>query len=283
MMPRRKRSSLLGAACLCALSSAGAADECAATSAIGFADPAKRVEVAAREPGIIARQHVDVGARVTKGDLLAELDKRLGAADVALARARAEAEGRIAAAEARRDQTRRRAEELKRLSRSGAARPFEVAEAGAQLTIAEAELQTVLDERRVARLELESAEVRLALLDVRAPFDGVVEDILRRESELAGAGGDARILTLVETDSLHVEIFAPAACLDDIAIGDVLTVAAVRSGADFSARVRELGGEIDAATGLRGVVLEIRNEKTGLLVGERISLALPPDPRPGER
>lgn len=249
--------------------------DCNIQEATGFTEPAAMVDVAAREPGIVADVKVDPGDRVRTGDVLAELDKTLTLAELNSARGRAEATGRLSVAEAKLDQASRRMAELAKLEKAKATRPLELLTARAELAIAEAELQAARDERHVAEIDALGVEAKLSLLDVRAPFDGVVNEVHRKASELVGAGGDARVVTLFKLDRLHADFFVPFGCIGEIGKGASLNVTLARLDRRIEARVRNLGLEIDAPTGMRRISLEIDNRDYELLGGERLVLELP--------
>jgi RND family efflux transporter MFP subunit len=258
-----------------ALAGPANAQECSLAIASGFTEPAATVEVAAREPGIVATMHVEVGQKVKGGDVLAELDKTMARAEVDGARVRFVAKGRLMVAEAKRDLARRKMSELEKLEKARAVRPLEMIEARAELLVAEAEVEAMLEERRAAEIALASAEARLSLLDIRAPFDGVVSTLHRKPSELVGAGGDARLVTLLSLDKLHADFFVPPACLGRAETGTPLQIRLPREGREVAARVRDLGPDIDAPTGLRRLGIEVDNGDYQLLSGERVELALP--------
>ncbi|WP_198174404.1 efflux RND transporter periplasmic adaptor subunit [Mesorhizobium xinjiangense] len=249
--------------------------DCTLAQAAGFTEPAATVEIAAREPGIVAKVLVEVGDRVKAGEILAELDKTLALAELDSARARAAATGRLEAAEAKFDHASRRSEEIAKLEAARAARPLELIAAKAEMAVARAELRAAKDDLHIAELDAASVEARLSLLDVRAPFDGVVNEVHRDVSELVGASGEARIVTLYELDRLHADFFVPAGCIGDVGKGTILPVKLERQDKSLPARVRNLGVEIDAPTGMRRISIEIDNPDYIYLGGERLVLALP--------
>ena len=260
---------------LCLLTVSGAAAECTPHAVNSFTEPIEKVDVAAREGGIVSRVLVKPGDRVRTGDLLAELDKTIERANVAAAEARADAQGRLNVAEAKQAQAQKKMAEILKLKGSQAVRPLELMQARADLEISKAEVQAAQDDRRDAKLALAQAEARLLLLDIRAPFDGVVDKLYRRESEYVGAGGDPRILSLFNMAKLKADFFLPLECMGNLKRGSNLEVRLVRLKDDFDARVRDIGREIDAPTGLRLVSVEIDNRDYALLGGERVELDLP--------
>lgn len=300
---RRPRRRILACGLALALSvlAAPAAALCPERALQGFAAPSAVVEVSVREPGVLARLDVAVGDRVRAGGLVAALDSRLAAAELEAARARAALEGRLGLARARRDLAERRMAEVDKLRRSGSVRPLEIIEAETAVAAARGELAVAEDERTLARFEVARAEARLAQLELRAPIDGVVDEIHRDPGELAGAG-DPRVVTIIALDPLQLDLYAPAGCLDGLAAGDAVAVAPagsaddaaaapaaasgpvppvpvspapVRPDAVFPAAVRDIGRRVDAPTGLLRLRLDVPNPDGRLRAGDRLALRLP--------
>ncbi len=249
---------------------------CTLEEAAGFTEPSTVAEVAAREPGIVAKVLVEDGDQVKSGQILAELDKRLAQAELDAARARAQSDGQMAVAQAKLDQAKRRMDEIAKLQTSRAVRPLELMTTQAELAIAEAEFQSAQDARRVATIDADVARAKLDLLEVRAPFDGVVKEVHRKVSELVGMGGDARVVTMFELDPLYVDFFVPVGCVGNgTSKGSRLSVHLARLDQTLQAVVRTLDPSIDAPTGMRRITLEIANPDYALLSGERLTLNLP--------
>lgn len=249
---------------------------CTLEEAAGFTEPSTVAEVAAREPGIVAKVLVEDGDQVKSGQILAELDKRLAQAELDAARARAQSDGQMAVAQAKLDQAKRRMDEIAKLQTSRAVRPLELMTTQAELAIAEAEFQSAQDARRVATIDADVARAKLDLLEVRAPFDGVVKEVHRKVSELVGMGGDARVVTMFELDPLYVDFFVPVGCVGNATSkGSRLSVHLARLDQTLQAVVRTLDPSIDAPTGMRRIKLEIANADYALLSGERLTLTLP--------
>lgn len=240
----------------------------------GFTEPTAIVEVASREPGLLAHMHVKPGERVEAGALLAELDKTVAEADADAARSRATASGRVEVAEARNALARERLAEMDKLRRSGAARRLELIAARAEAAITAAEVQAAEDERAGAAADLARAEARLTLFDIVAPISGVVREVHRRVGEFVGAAGDPRVVTLLDDQQLEIDFFAPYPCLIDVSPGMKADMRFGPSGSR-SGEIIELGVEIDAATGLRRIRVAIENTDAAILSGQRAELNVP--------
>src|SRR5690606_33026410 len=140
--------------------------------------PWQRVDLRARLPAFVAERRVDVGDVVAKGDVLV----RLSAPDRVAERAAVEAD--LAAAEARQ----RRLEDAARSE--GAVAPLELESVHGEVASLAARV------RALRELEAE--------LTVRAPFPGVVAARGADVGALVGGGGDAPLVTLVESGRLRV-------------------------------------------------------------------------------
>lgn len=198
--------SLVAAACLggCADQSAPAAPpvdppppntaRAAFVKATGIVKPrvGAEVRVGSRVSGVVRRLHVQVGDRVKKGDLLAELDDRDFVAQRDQASAQLErdlAECRFAEAELRRKRELRDAAVI-------APSEWDVAERA----VAVAEQQVAF-----ARSSLVLAQTQWDYTRITAPIDGVVASVATQEGETVAASFAApTFLTLVDLDRLEV-------------------------------------------------------------------------------
>jgi len=220
----------------------------------------------ARTSGYVLRWNRDIGARVAKGDVLAELDTP-------------EVDQQLAQAIAAREQ---------------AASSLELAKSSAQrweaLRLRDAVSQQELDERRSANLQaqanLAAAEANVQRLQhledfkrILAPFDGVVT---RRNVDVgdlvdAGNGGSARALfTLAQTDPLRVYVYVPQSYANLVRPGDRVTVIqSENEGKAFAGTVARTAGAIDATTRTLQVEVSLPNHDGRLLPGSYVQVELP--------
>jgi RND family efflux transporter MFP subunit len=139
-------------------------------------------ELATRSSGAVRQVTVDVGSRVSRGQVLVVLDPQ-------------DVEARIAAAAAGERQARRYHGRIQALERDGAATGQELDDALARLEMAEAASQEAAAQRAYAVLT--------------APFAGV---IVRRDVDPGDLAIPARpILTLVDPESIEVVVDLPGA------------------------------------------------------------------------
>ncbi len=222
--------------------------------------------IAARAPGYLKRWYKDIGAKVQKGELLAELDTP-------------ETDQQLSQAVAARQQ---------------AASSLELAKSTAvrweSLRQRDAVSQQELDERRSAeaqaRANLAAADAnveRLRQLEnfkrVVAPFSGV---IIRRNVDTgdlieAGSGANGKALfVLAQTDVLRVYINVPQSSAQLIKPGQtvVITQAELR-GQKFQGEVARTSGSIDASSRTMQVEVSLPNKDGTLLPGAFVQVSLP--------
>ena len=162
------------------------------------------VNVGSRISGTVTRLPVEIGERVARGQLLAELDAtalRAQAdemrADVALS------EPRLALAES----TLKRREQLAEKGLTSAE----------DLEIARRDLAVAVAELEATRARLRSAEISLGYTRIVAPINGIVAEVSTREGEtVAAAFAAPNFVTIIDLDRLEV-----LAYVDETDIGQV--------------------------------------------------------------
>lgn len=185
-----------------------------------------RYEISAPVDGYLQRVHLEVGARVRQGEVVARL--RPVPSPVLDPRARAAADARVSQARAALEAARTRVDgaqaaagyaasehdRLRRLYAAGHVSRQALEQAEAQARRLQAELRSARFEVNVARYQLRAAQTALqyagestpgnALLPVRAPVSGVVLAIGRKSEGVIAAGSP--VLTLGDPRSLEVAV-----------------------------------------------------------------------------
>lgn len=219
--------------------------------------------ISARASGYVKRWTRDIGSRVEKGELLAELDTP-------------EIDQQLSQAIATRQQTAASLE----LAKSTVAR-------WESLRAKDVVAQQDLDERRSA---LAQATANLAAADanvqrlqqtedfkrVLAPFAGVITRRNVDVGDLIDAGSGRALFLLAQTDPLRVYIDVPQAYAQLIKPGQpvVVTQAELR-GQSFKGAVARTSGAIDAATRMMQVEVTLPNKDGALLPGAYVQVSLP--------
>lgn len=200
--------------------------------------------------GRLAEARVNVGDRVSAGDVLAVLDTRTMEAQLAAARADA------AAAASQASLARTTLARQEQLVERGHVSAQRLDEAGATARAAEAQAEA-------ARAAARALEVQLELARLDAPFDGVITRRLADEGAVLGPG--APLFHLVEDGVLEFRVGLPAADAARLEPGSVYPLEAGRRSA--SARVRTITGVVDRATRSVEVVLDVEPGQ-GVSAGE---------------
>lgn len=172
--------------------------------------------------------HVEIGDRVQEGQLLATLDDEMPALEVEMARPAAE-------------ETRLQLERAEELKTSGVVTPSEYEE--------------VLFANRRAEAVLKQAENYLARTRVRAPFSGIVSRRYVRVGQIVGEKDPLFRVTAMAP--LRARLLVPEDRIEGFRIGAPVLL---RGTGDrtATARVILVGPTVDAGSGTREVIVELR-------------------------
>jgi RND family efflux transporter MFP subunit len=228
----------------------------------GTLQGAVQAPIAARAAGYVKRWNKDIGSRVEKGDVLAEieapeLDQQVSQADAA----RAQTASAMALAETT-------------VARWEALRKKDVV------------AQQDLDERRAgltqARANLAAADANLQRLRqledfkrVTAPFAGIVTRRNIDVGDLIDTSGKPLFL-LSQTDPLRVYVSVPQAYANLVKTGQPVVVTQVElRDQQFKGQVTRTSGSIDASTRTMQIEVSLPNKDGRLLPGAYVQVALP--------
>lgn len=211
--------------------------------------------------GRIARRLVDVGAVVSRGDVLAELD----GTDQALAVDAAQAA--VAAANA----------EFERAT-SEEARHRELLERGLTTQAAYLSQQTAVrtSKSRVDQVTSDSrlAKQRLGYTRLRAETDGIVTQVLVEAGTVVAAGRP--VLGLAQTSELELEFDIPDARLDQAQVHGTIRFALLGNDTgSYPALIREISPSADPVTRTYQVRASIPEVPPNLRLGMSASVTLP--------
>lgn len=222
----------------------------------------------ARVTGYVRSFAVDIGAKVTKGQVLAELetpdlDQQVRQAEAQLEQAKAN----VVLAEAA----------LKRWKTLFAQNSV----AKQDLDTKQNAYDTAVASQNQAEAYLKQLQETTAFKHVVAPFDGV---ITARNVDLgnlitAGSTGSA-LFEMARPDPLRVTIDVPQAYAGGIKVGDQVTVTQQElSGQKFPARVSLIAGAIDTTTRSQRFELTLPNPNGVLTPGAYVQVSLPLPPK----
>ena len=221
----------------------------------GEVRPLVEAPIYARTSGYVKRWLVDLGAVVTAGDLLAEIDAP--EVDQQLLQARAQLGEANANA---------------RLAKTTAAR-FDTLRKTAAVSAQDKDENDADSANRDATVEAARANVR-RLEDLKnfqrvtAPFDGVITERTTDVGQLITAGNSQPLFRLAQPQTLRVFIRVPQSAAHQIAAGQSADVAFTETpGRTFEAKVVRTAGAIDPASRTLLVELQLDNADGKILAG----------------
>jgi RND family efflux transporter MFP subunit len=227
----------------------------------GTLQGATQAPISARASGYLKRWTQDIGSRVAKGALLAEIDSP-------------EIDQQLIQAVAARDQaasslalSRSTAERWEGLRRKDVVSQQDLEER--RSAVAQAQANVAAAEANVQRLRQLEAFKR-----VQAPFAGVVT---RRNVDVGDLIDSSRpLFTLTQTDPLRVFINVPQAYAQLVKPGQAVTVTqAELRGQSFKGQIVRSAGLIDSSTRTLQVEINLPNREGTLLPGAFVQVALP--------
>ena len=212
-------------------------------SARGLIIAAHQPVISSQISGVIHRISVNEGETFKKGQLLVAFDDDLFRANKEKTKADLEA------ARAKLENTR----QLARLQSVG-----ELA-----VALAEAEL-------RSRQADMQIAEISLKRCLIVAPFNGRLVTSFANEHEALGP--NQKILELVSTDELEIEVLAPSSWLGWLKPGLKFQVESDEGGHKFDAKILTVGAVVDPVSKMVKIRGRVHSDKPGLLPGMTTSV-----------
>ena len=234
----------------------------------GFTEPAQTVDIAAPEPGVLARVMIKEGDQVAPGTVLAQLDNRVLEATRKTSRILASATARMRAAQVQRGLSDMRLRRLQDLAASGSVRGDELAMARAEADKAAAEVAAAEETREYELQRLAEIDARLAERTLTSPLAGVVTRIHHDVGEFIGAGA-MQTVTVVQLDPLHVTLFASAAQSAQFIKGQMTQLLCGPQALAYAATVEFVSPVIEPESGTVRMVLSLANPDHALRSGLR--------------
>jgi len=233
------------------------------------ADEVARIGAPSR--GVIDAIHVSRADTVTKGTIIADLEASEEESEVELARMRAASDIAHRLARAKAETAELNAERLTTLVARNLVPNAEQEAAALEAQMARLEEEEAQYQSRLAELHLNAALAARERKRVRAPFDGVVTDLLISEGELYNE--QHPIAVIARIDPLRVEAYLPAFRRADLGLGQRADVT-LETGGTVRAEITVIDPVLDAATGTFGVQLALPNPEGTILAGQSCTLSL---------
>ncbi|WP_417453797.1 efflux RND transporter periplasmic adaptor subunit [Kiloniella sp.] len=234
--------------------------------------------VAARIAGPVDELVVEVGDKVSKGQIIAQLnaatlkaDRDLAASEVSAAKSKMgtfQARLKLASQELKR---------LERLKKSAAFNKSRYEDAIQNSSIAKAEVSQARADISTAQARLRRAEINLAYTEIKAPYDGV---IMTKETETGSyVTIGAPVVTLLSQESLEIEVDVPARRLAGIKAGMEFTLS-LEDGTPLVAKIRAILPRENPLTRTRPVRLTAQlPNQDNLANNQSITLLVPAGPQ----
>jgi RND family efflux transporter MFP subunit len=235
--------------------------------------PFQEVNVYAKVSGYVREMHVDVGARVKAGDVLAvlevpELENDLQSASAAVERAHQEAARAKAAYEDAHLTYERLSEVIKEQPNLIAQQDIDQASSKDQV------LKAAWDAAESAVREASAHRSKYATLigysKITAPFDGVITQRFADTGSLVGAGTSSSgqaLVRLSQLDPLRLVLPVPASVAPKIRDGAPIDVHVQATNETISGTVSRSSGEVSTATRTMHVEVDVRNPQSRLAPG----------------
>jgi len=195
--------------CLCVLLVVFLAENVAAITLESFLEPDRKVVIVPVNRDIVSKIHVDEGEAVKAGQLLVTLDLGVLNAQHNTAKILASNRGQLDSAQIMVKMRSAQLENLNRLESTGHVRPNELEKSRADQALAEADLLTAKESRKIRQAELKQIEAQIEVKKIRSPIDGVVSRIFKTEGELVGLNDEDALVTVVQPLQLHVVFHIP--------------------------------------------------------------------------
>lgn len=237
-------------------------------------EPQQTVKLSSAVAGVIREVTVDRGDLVKRGQVVARLEAGVEEANLALAQAKATNEAAIKSAEAKLEFLQRKHERTEELVTKKVATAATFEENLANAKMAEQDLRIAELNAQVAQLEVNQSRAVVEQRVLRAPFDGVVTEVLLHPGEYRN--DQSPIVTLAQVDPLRVEVFVPTRFYNQIrneSLAEIEPEAPI--GGTFAATVTVVDRVLDAASGTFGVRLKMPNPEHLLPAGLRCKVRFP--------
>ncbi|TXT25569.1 MAG: secretion protein HlyD [Gallionellaceae bacterium] len=226
-------------------------------------EPTQTVEVRSSVVGVLERVQVRRGDRISKGQVLANIESGAERASVELARFKSEMAGPVSIAENKLEFANRKFKRRRDMNEMNFMAAQERDDAEGEMRLAESELQLAKENRQMARLEFEQQNSLLELRTIRSPFDGVVSDQMLYPGEVVEPNDPKKpILRIAQINPLQVHVILPIALFGKIKHGVQASIFPEQPvNGRYQATVKIVDRLVDAASGTFGVFLELQNSK----------------------
>lgn len=188
-------------------------------TATGTVEPTNQVDISSELSGMVDKVNVDFNDKVTRGEVLAELDSSSLQAKVASSKANVEVQkANLASAEATRSDAQSAYNRAQSLAQNSVASARDLELAKSTLERAKSTIEVAKANIAVANAALEVDEANLAKARIYSPVDGVVLDRSVEPGQIVAASFQAPTLFSIAEDLTHMQLQVD---IDEADIGQV--------------------------------------------------------------
>lgn len=231
-----------------------------------------QVDVAAQREGVVGKILVDIGSRVRKGQLLAELDNRQLSAnrEMAADKVRAiEADGKNWAAQSDIDKADLARSEA--MWKADLITKEQVEHARAKVVSSKFEVERELENAQTARDSMKSIDLEMEKTRIIAPFNGVVARRYVRLGQKVTVGD--RMFWVTEVSPMNVRFTLPQEFIGKINVGDRVKVSSpTESDKSYPAKVMLLSPVVDPSSGTIEVQARVAEPAGNLRPGMTVNV-----------
>lgn len=236
----------------------------------GFIEPFRKIELSSDETGAISEMLVEEGDSVQQGDVIAKLDSRVQEIQLEIASKVANSTSQQRAAGNTLKKRRAIAQRLDQLKQQGHASTSEIVRSDLEMSIAEANYYNTVEEAAVREVEMRRAQVQLERRTIKAPFNGFIAKIARREGEFLSPL-HPEVCTLIQVDKLLATFNVDSKEASGFHVGESYELR-LSDGSTIQAQVHSVGVEINPQSGTVEIKFVINNEDYKIRSGEGCSL-----------
>lgn len=175
-------------------------------TAQGKLEPREYVDVGAQVSGRVEKLHVEIGDTVKAGDLIAEIDPRVYAAQVQANQARLKTlQAQLAEQQAEITFAKQQYQRNQRLIKADAVSKETLQDSETALKVAQARAKSLEAQLEEAQSTLEESQTNLSFTSIYAPIDGTVVDQTTKEGQTVNASQTAPVIVqLADLDIMTV-------------------------------------------------------------------------------
>jgi RND family efflux transporter MFP subunit len=239
--------------------------------------PSMEAKVAFSQPGLVLEVNVNVGDHVKAGQILARQDDRQDVAELQRIQMEADSTAKIENYQADQAIKQVQLDRMKKLhDEDHDAAPSEVEAAQLDVELAKTQVDLAKLEHDQKNLDAQKQKIKVELMHLASPIDGIVESRNINPGEVAAADPQNHegSIVIVRNDPLWIEMNVSTSAAMQLRVGDVLPVKYDWDKDWQSAKIIAFSPQADAKSDTQMVRLEMPNP-TGIRSGVHMQVKLP--------